>query len=82
MSIIEGGVFIIAGCLGTMRVLLTLSMPSRSTPKNSQDNNIALKEGTSSSGEAGASPRPSLSLSPKPVAQDGAGTTGSSSRNV
>jgi hypothetical protein len=66
MSIIEGGVFLIVGSLGTMRVLVATTMPS-SAP---QESNITVKEWESSLEVDRDRPLLSISSRPKHIALD------------
>jgi hypothetical protein len=44
MSILEGGVFIIVGCLGTMRVLVASRSPSRGPLETNSNSNSTGKK--------------------------------------
>jgi hypothetical protein len=63
MSIIEGGIFLIVGSLGTMQVLLTPRMPSR----RPQESNTTGAEGETNSGVDKDIPLVSGSSRPKHI---------------
>jgi hypothetical protein len=66
MSIIEGGVFLIVGSLGTMRVLVSTRMPS----SGGQESDITVKEWESSSEVHKDIPLLSIDPLPKHIALD------------